>query len=107
MKKLLFLLIISFSFLLVWGQGGQPVMGRNDTSSVPEANHYFSATMGSKAAIVSSGAADTTGITPTMIGAIYVDTNASKVYIAKSKVRGGWLILNTLWFLLFIRIKHE
>lgn len=37
---------------------------------------------------------DTTGITPAKAGDIFIDTSGSKIYISKSALRGGWLILN-------------
>jgi hypothetical protein len=58
--------------------------------------------------LVLSGGADTTGIAPPVIGAIYVNTSGNKVYISKSTERGGWLILNYfLAFCLIGRWKKE
>ncbi len=54
-----------------------------------------------------SGAADTTGVTPRKVGDLYIDTNASKVYISKTASRGGWIILNSLFLIGLIRRKDE
>jgi hypothetical protein len=78
-----------------------------DSASTPEAGHYATSKMLSLKPTITTAAADTTGITPSKAGDIFIDTNASKVYISKSALRGGWLILNSLWFLLFIKIKWE
>jgi len=45
--------------------------------------------------IIYSGAGDTSLYpVPGKIGNIYINTSGSKVYVSKSAVRGGWLILN-------------
>lgn len=61
----------------------------------------------SEVSLISSAAADTTGITPSKPGDIYIDTSASKVYISKGSTRGSWVILNWLWLLLFIKLKRK
>jgi len=55
------------------------------------------------ASMIYSAAGDTSNVSyPSKIGDIFIDTSASKVYVAKSTARGGWLILNSIILLAFI-----
>jgi parallel beta-helix repeat protein len=53
---------------------------------------------------ISYAAADTTGIIPSKAGDIYINTSTGKIYISKSALRGGWIILN---FILLISIYRR
>lgn len=45
--------------------------------------------------------------TPDKVGDLFIDTSASKVYISVEAARGGWVILNVILLLVFIRRKRK
>jgi hypothetical protein len=45
--------------------------------------------------------------TPDKIGDLFIDTSASKVYISVEAARGGWVILNVILLLVFIKRKRK
>lgn len=45
--------------------------------------------------------------TPDKVGDLFIDTSASKVYISVEAARGGWVILNVILLLVFIKRKRK
>ncbi len=52
-----------------------------------------------------TNAGDTTGFRPAKAGNIFINTATSKVYISKSSLRGGWVLLN--FFLPFFILRKK
>jgi hypothetical protein len=42
---------------------------------------------------------DTSGVVPTKIGDMYVNTSTKKIYVSTTAAAHGWVILNSIWFI--------
>jgi hypothetical protein len=62
-------------------------------------------TLISAAPAIAPEKADTVGLVPTKRGDLFFTTDGH-VYIAKSPLRGGWVLLNCVWLLLFFNKKN-
>lgn len=119
MKKLFLILIIFFTFCFTYGQNvfkqrvdalkGINVTGTININSVPLTSNKvlnydtLVAQRGDTISIdeiitiptIYSAAGDTSNVpVPGKIGNIFINTSAGKVYISKSAIRNGWVILN-------------
>jgi len=61
-----------------------------------------------RSVLMRSAAGDTSNYqVPDQVGQFFLDTSAGKLYIAKTSVRGGWVILNLIFFMGYIRRKKK
>ena len=104
MKRLLIIPLLLLSLTLGATKVYVATTGNDATGDGTSGNPYLTIATG----ISHAFAGDTSNYpVPDKIGNLFIDTSASKVYVSVSTSRGGWVILNILFAVFYVRRRRK